>query len=148
MSSLKAEFDSNFKRLLDKLNSLTREILLKSLGDNPQKKDKDRLNLYWLDLQLEITQKIQKLRTFQDDLNAQCSQISIKIEFANLSGPTSFQGPPGSGTVSRNHRYAPNSHFLPTDREKPWYNTASDNITDKNLSMISEWPMSGGAYTQ
>ena len=70
MSSLKAEFDSNFKRLLDKLNSLMGEILLKSLGDNPQKKDKDRLNLYWLDLQLKIAQKIQKLWLFQDDSNA------------------------------------------------------------------------------
>ena len=46
MSSLKAEFDSHFECLLDKLNSLTGEILLKSLGDNPQKKDKDRLNSY------------------------------------------------------------------------------------------------------
>ena len=50
MSSLKEELDSNFEWLLDKLNSLTGEILLKSLGDNPQKKDKDRLNLYWFDL--------------------------------------------------------------------------------------------------
>ena len=46
MSSLKVEFNSNFERLFDKLNSLTREILLKLLGENPQKKDKDKLNSY------------------------------------------------------------------------------------------------------
>ena len=43
MSSLKAEFDSHFERLLDKLNSLTGEISLKSLGENPQKKIKIEL---------------------------------------------------------------------------------------------------------
>ena len=35
MLSLKTEFDSSFEKLLDKLNSLTGEILIKALGENP-----------------------------------------------------------------------------------------------------------------
>ena len=119
MSSLKMEFNSSFERLLDKLNSLTGEILIKALGENPQKKDKDKLNSYWMDLQLEIVQKIRKLTIFQNDLNSRCSHIFIKIEYADLAGPSNPQEPPGSGTQARSHRYAPNPHILPTDREKP-----------------------------
>ena len=48
MSRLKLEFDTSFEKLLDRLNSLTGEILVKALGDNPKKADKDRLNGYWL----------------------------------------------------------------------------------------------------
>ena len=35
MASLKSEFDTSFEHLLEKLNTLTGEILLKCLGDNP-----------------------------------------------------------------------------------------------------------------
>ena len=38
MCSLKLEFDTSFEKLLDKLNGLTGEILVKALGDNPLKK--------------------------------------------------------------------------------------------------------------
>ena len=46
MSRLKIEFDSSFEKLLDKLSGLTREVLVKALGDNPKKADKDHLNGY------------------------------------------------------------------------------------------------------
>ena len=66
MSSLKLKFDSSFEKLLDRLNGLTREILVKALRDNPQKKDRDHLNGYWLELHLEIAQKIKKLTYFHN----------------------------------------------------------------------------------
>ena len=50
MTSIKTEFDSSFEKLLDNLNALMGEILNKALGENPQKKDHDRLNMYWMDL--------------------------------------------------------------------------------------------------
>ena len=69
MSTLKFEFDSSFEKLPDRLNGLTGEILVKALGDNPQKKDRDCLNSYWLELQLGIAQKTKKLTDFQNYLN-------------------------------------------------------------------------------
>ena len=77
MSSLKLEFDSSFKKLLDKLNSLTGDILVKALGDNPQKKDHDHLNGYWLELQLEIAQKIKKnSKTYKMNLMSDVTVLS------------------------------------------------------------------------
>ena len=83
MSSLKFEFDSSFEKLLDRLNGLTREILVKAVGDNPQKKDCDRLNGYWLELQ-----KIKKLTEFQNDLNLRCHNVIMKTDYADLTGPS------------------------------------------------------------
>ena len=103
MSSLKSEFDSSFEKLLDKLNSLTGEILIKALGDNPQKKDHDQLNGYWMELQPEIAEKIRKLTSFQNDLNSRCHKILMKTDYTNLTGPSTSQGPPGSIPQARNH---------------------------------------------
>ena len=41
MGSLKSDFDTHFEHLLEKLNTLTGEILLKCLGENPKKAEKD-----------------------------------------------------------------------------------------------------------
>ena len=112
MTSTKTEFDSSLEKLLDKFNSLTGEILNKALGVNPQKRDHDRLNSYWMELQLEIVQKIGNLTKFQNELNSRCNMIQVKIEYADLSGPSTSQGPPGSAPQARNHRFAPNTHFM------------------------------------
>ena len=42
MVSLKNNFDMHFEHLLEKLNTLTGEILLKCLGDNPKKTEKEK----------------------------------------------------------------------------------------------------------
>ena len=147
MESLKSEFDTHFERLLEKLNTLTGEILLKCLNENPKKAEKDIVSAYFVKLQLEVTEKVQKLRRFQENLNSHCTAVHIKIDYADLSGPAVSQGPFSSGAVPRNHIYAPIHNFLPSERDKLWYTTASDFITDKDFSTILEWLRSGGAYT-
>ena len=92
MSSVKLEFDSSFEKLLDRLKGLTGEILVKALGDNPQKKDHDHLNGYWLELQLEIAQKIKKLTDFQNELNVRCHSVVMKTDYTDLTGPAPHRG--------------------------------------------------------
>ena len=96
MTSLKSDFDTHFKCLLEKLNSLMGEILNKALGENPQKKEQDKFHSYWMELQLEIAEKIGNLTKFQNQLNSRCNMIQIKVEYADLSRPSMPQGPPGS----------------------------------------------------
>ena len=114
MESLKSDFDTHFERLLEKLNTLTGEILLKCLSENPKKAEKDIVSAYFVELQLEVTEKVQKLRRFQENLNSRCTAVHIKIDYADLSGPAVSQGPSSSGAVPRNHRYAPIHNFLPS----------------------------------
>ena len=104
-----------------------------------KKSDKDKVSAYFVKLHLEVTEKVQKLKRFQDELNSRCTAVNVKIDYANLSGPSVSQGPSSGGAVPRNHRYAPIHNFLPSEGEKPWYMTALDFITDKDFSTILEW---------
>ena len=70
MVTLKNEFDTSFERLLEKLNTLTGEILLKCLGDNPNNTEKKKVKGYFIELQLEVTEKVQDLKKFQENLNS------------------------------------------------------------------------------
>ena len=96
MCSLKLEFDTSFEKLLDKLNSVSGETLIKALGDNPKRGDQDLLNSYWLELQLEVAQKIAKLTDFQNELNDRCHRIVMKRDYAHLCSPSTSQEPPGN----------------------------------------------------
>ena len=117
MSSLKKEFDSGFESLLDKLNSLTGDVLMKALGDNPQKKDHDRLNGYWMALQLEILDKIRNLTSFQNNLNLRCHKILMKIDYIDLSDTNTSQGPSDDIPQARNSRLAPNTVYFTRETE-------------------------------
>ena len=77
INSLKQEFDSAFKKLIDRLNSLTNDILLKVLGDNPNKAEKDKILSYWIKLQVKTSNKKSKLAAFQNDLNNRYHQIIV-----------------------------------------------------------------------
>ena len=92
MASLKNDFDTHFEHLLEKLNTLTGEILLKCLGDNPKKTEKDKVSSYFVELQFEAVDKVKELRRFQDALNARCTAVHIKIGYADLSDPQCPKG--------------------------------------------------------
>merc|ERR1711962_1243156 len=97
MASLKSDFNTHFERLLEKLNTLTGEILLKCLGENPKKSDREKVSAYFVELQLEVTKKVQKLTRFQDTLNSHCTAVHVKIDYTDLSGPSVSQGPSNGG---------------------------------------------------
>ena len=82
---------------------------------------------------------MKKLSEFQNELNDRTHQITMKIDYMDLSGPNTLQGPSGTQPPSRSHRYTPNLAFLPPDRKKLWITTASDQLTDVDITTISEW---------
>ena len=48
-------------------------------------------------------------------------------------------------------KYQPNPTFLEQgsnkDRNKPWYTTTSDLMSESDITIITEWLHSGGPYT-
>ena len=68
MASLKSEFDTSFECLLDKLNALTGEILLKCFGDSPNSAEKKKASGYFIELQVEVSDKVLDLKKFQENL--------------------------------------------------------------------------------
>ena len=65
MASLKSDFDTSFKRLLEKLNALTGEILLKCFGDSPSSAEKKKASGYFMELQVEVSDKVLDLKCFK-----------------------------------------------------------------------------------
>ena len=87
MASLKSDFDTSFERFLDKLNTLTGEILLKCFGDSPNSAEKKKASGYFIELQVEVSDKVLELKKFQENLNSHCAKIHRKIDYANLTEP-------------------------------------------------------------
>ena len=100
------------------------------------KADKDCMNGYWLEFQMEVAQKIAKLTKFQNDLNLHCHSILAKVDYTDLTGLIVLQGP--SANLPSTRRFAPNPAFIPQDCPKSWYTTASDTITDTEVKVISK----------
>ena len=147
MTSLKSEFDISFKHLLENLNALTGEILLKCFGDSPSSEEKKKASGYFMELQVEVSDKVLDLTLFQENLNDRCAKIHRKIDYADLTGLSISQGPTMVAAVPRSHRFNLIQDFQAKERSQPWYTTASDFITDKDFSIIMEWLRSGGQYT-
>ena len=65
--------------MLEKLNTLTEEILLKFFGDNPNNVEKKKVSGYFVELQLEVAKKVLDLKKFQENLNSCCTSLYMKI---------------------------------------------------------------------
>ena len=96
LASLKNDFDTSFECLLEKLNALTGEILLKCFGDSPNSVEKKKVSGYFMELQVEVSDKVLDLKKFQENLNSRCTKIHKKIGYADLTGPTVSQRNTGS----------------------------------------------------
>ena len=101
-----------------------------------------------MELQIEVSTKMAKLTEFQKELNDRYHCIVKKTDYMDLSGPSTSHGPSGTLPHARSHCYALNLEFLPPDLKKPWYTMASAQLTDRDITTISEWLRSGGTYCQ
>ena len=108
------------------------------------KKDCERLNKYWLALQIEIADKIKSLTCFQNSLNSRIREILRRTNYFVLSRPNSLHGQQVDILQAGNTKFVPNPRFLSQERQKPWFDTTLDTI---NKLDISEWLESGWAYT-
>ena len=110
--------------MLDKLNALIGEILLKCFGDSPNSTEKKKASGYFIELQVEVSDKVFELKKFQENLNSHCAKIHRKIDYADLTGPSVSQGPSTATAIPRSQRFNPIQDFLPKERSQPWYTTA------------------------
>ena len=76
--------------------------------------------------------------------------IISRVEFADLLIPVARPAQVAAQQPSCN-KYSPNPTFLEQggnkDRAKPWYTTASDIMSESDITIIQEWLLSRGPYT-
>ena len=95
---------------------------------------------------MEVATKITKLTDINNNIATRYARIMCKIDYANLAAPTAK---PNQGTAMPPSRskYQPNPTFLEQggnkDRNKPWYTTVSDLMSESDNTIITELLHSG-----
>ena len=94
---------------------------------------------------MEVSNKIGKLSSIDNDIGFRYVKIIYKVDFSDLLVPAAKQSQAGPAQPSRG-RYNPNPMFLEQGankgRQQPWYNTASNLMTMSDITIIEEWLLS------
>ena len=125
-------------------------MLLRGFGENPSQHQECRINTYFMELQIEISTKIGKLSEIDEGIGSRYTRIMHRVDFTDMPISATRPNQPTTAQPSRN-KYSPNPTFLEQggnkDRARPWYTTASDLMTETDITIIQEWLLSGGPYT-
>ena len=141
LSTLKLQYDSEIEILIDRLGSVTQDVLLRGFGENTNTHQERRISTYFMELQVEISTKIGRLSELNEDIGIRYTRIMSRVDYTGM--PTSAARP-NQPTIAQPSRtkYSPNPTFLEQggnkDRAKPWYTTASDMMTESDITIIQE----------
>ena len=70
LHSLKGEYDKKYEELLGRLGSLTQEVLLRAFGEHPSKSQTQKVNAYFIELQMEVSNNISKLASIDSKIRS------------------------------------------------------------------------------
>ena len=122
LHGLKLQNDTEIKVLIERLSSVSQDVLLRGFGENPNQHQERRVNTYFMELQVEVSIKIGKLTDIDEGIGKRYASIMQKVDFADLPILTTRSNQPTTAQPSRNE-YSPNPTFLEQggnkDRTKP-----------------------------
>ena len=150
LHGLKQQYDTEFQTLIERISTVTQVVLLRGFGGTPNQHQERRINTYFMELQVEVSVKIGKLQEIDAGIGSRYATTISRVEFADLLIPAARPAQVATQQPSRN-KYSPNPTFLEQggnkERAKPWYTTASDIMSESDITIIKEWLLSGGPYT-
>ena len=76
----------SFEKLLDKINSLTWEILVKALGDNPKGVEWEKLIRYWMELELEVERDLELERGLEPEIESPVTECQFSAMETGTQG--------------------------------------------------------------
>ena len=140
LNSLKSQFETHFNTLIEVLSETPQDVLVRGIPGDLSATQKCKINLYYSDLQAEITASITRLTDIHTDIAKRFIRIMIKVDFADFA--TAAARPSQStGASQPKTRYLPQSTFLEQggnkDRTRPWYTIASDLMSETDLTIIT-----------
>ena len=149
LNSLKAQFETHFNTLIEELSDTPQNVLIRGIPGDLTSHQTRKINLYYADLQAEITTKITRLTDIHSDIAKRYARIMIKVDYADVA-PAAARPSQSTGAPQPKTKYLPQPTFLEQggnkDRARPWYTTASDLMSESDVMVISEWLHSGGHY--
>ena len=84
---------------------------------------------------------------FQKSLNSRIHEILRRTGYFILSRPNSPHEPQVDVLQAENTKFVPNPWFLSHERQKLWFDTMLDTISESYIVEIAGWLESGGANT-
>ena len=142
LNSLKIQFNKEFQILIYELSTIPQEVLLRGFMGEPTQHQSRRVSAYFMELQMEVSNKIAKLTDIDNDIATRYAGIMCKIDYADLAVPT-VRPNQGAAVQPSRSKYQPNPTFLEQGgnkgRTQPWYTTASDLMTKLDITIITEW---------
>ena len=100
-----------------------------------------------MELQTEIYTKIAKLTEIHSNIATRYAEIMCKVDYVDIS-PLVARPSLSTAMPQPRSKYQPNPTFLEQgsnkDRNKPWYTTASDLMSESDITIITEWLHSRG----
>ena len=91
LHSVKLKYDTEIQFLIERLSSVTQDVLLRGFGENPNPHQERRINTYFMELQIEISTKIGKLSELDEDIGSRYTRIMSRVDYTGM--PTSASRP-------------------------------------------------------
>ena len=141
LHALKIQYNTEIQFLIERLSSVSQEVLLRGFGENRSPHQERRINTYFMELQIEVSMKIGKLTEIDKGIGRRYTRVMHRVDFADMPVSMARPSQPTMAQPSRN-KYSPNPTFLEQggnkDRAKPWYTTARDLMTESDIMIIQE----------
>ena len=85
LNSLKAQFETHFHTLIEELSDTPQDVPLRGIPGDPTSHQTRKVNMYYTDLQAEITTRITRLTDIHSDIAKRYAWIMIKVDYADVA---------------------------------------------------------------
>ena len=87
------------------------------------------------------------MSVLQSEINCRYLRVMAKRNFVDFTSPAVVQGQAGPAPPPQGHCYNLNPLFLDQTRQKPWFTTASNQISVSDITVVEDWLKNGAAYS-
>ena len=122
LNSLKAQFETHFNTLIEELSDTPQDVLLRGIPGDLTSHQTRKVNMYYTDLQAEITTRITRLTDIHSDITKRYARIMIKVDYADVA-PAAARPCQSTDASQPKTKYQPQPTFLEQggnkDRARP-----------------------------
>ena len=111
LNFLKAQFETHFNTLIEELSDTPQNVLIRGIRGDLTSHQMCKINLYYADLQAEITTKITRLTDIHSDIAKRYARIMIKVDYADAA-PAAARPSQSAGAPQPKTKYLPQPTFL------------------------------------
>lgn len=99
LHGLKIQYDTEIQFLIERLSSVSQDVLLRGFGKNRNQHQEHRVNTYLIELQLEVSMKIGKLTDIDEGIGRRYTRAMQRVDFADMPVSTVKPNQPAAAQI-------------------------------------------------